>query len=92
MVASGADDGRLMSLLKQVDHVLLSLRGLVSVEGLHSWGAVVEVRGQNCLSSIGQEEGCEPCGSVWGCSQALEDRWDLYSPSPSILVESVEDA
>ena len=32
LVASGTDDGRLMSLLEQVDHVLLSLRGSVSVE------------------------------------------------------------
>ena len=27
-----------------------------------------------------------------GHSQALEDRWDLYNPSPDVLVESVEDA
>ena len=26
-----------------------------------------------------------------GHSQALEDYWDLYNPSPDILVESVED-
>ena len=92
LVASGADDGRLTSLLEQVDHVLLSLHGPVSVEGLHSWGAVVEVRAQHCFSSVGQEEGCEPCGSVRGRSQPLEDRWDLGNPSPSILIESVEDA
>ena len=73
LVASGADDGRLMSLLEQVDHVLLSLCGSVMVEGLHSWGIVVEVGGQHCFSSVGQEEGCEPYGSVWGRSQALED-------------------
>ena len=53
---------------------------------------MVEVGGQHCLSSIGQKEGCEPYGSVWGCSQALEDRWDLCNPSPDVLVESVEDA
>ena len=52
LAASGADDGRLASLLKQVNRVLLSLRGLVSVEGLHSWGAVIKVRGQYCFSSI----------------------------------------
>ena len=45
--------------------------------------------GRKC--SVGQEEGCEPCGSVRGHSQALEDRWDLYNPSPGILVESVKD-
>ena len=68
LVASRADDGRLMSLLEQVNHVLLSLRGSVAVEGLHSWGAVVEVRGQHYFSSVGQEEGCKPYGSVWGHS------------------------
>ena len=45
LVASGADDGRLVSLLEQVNRVLLSLHGLVSIEGLHSWGIVVEVGG-----------------------------------------------
>ena len=53
LVASGADDGRLAGLLEKVDYVLLSLRGSVVVEGLHSWGTVVEVRGQHCFSSIG---------------------------------------
>ena len=53
---------------------------------------MVEVRGQHCFSSVGPEEGCEPYGSVRSCSQALEDRWDLYNPSPGVLVESVEDA
>ena len=53
LVVSGADDGCPMSLLEQVDRVLLSLRGSVSVEGLHSWGAMVEVGGQQCFSSIG---------------------------------------
>ena len=92
LVASGADDGHLAGLLEQVDCVLLSLHGSVTVESLHSWGAVVEVGGQHCFSSIGQEEGCEPCGSVRGRSQALEDRWDLYHQSSGVLVESVEDA
>ena len=92
LVASRADDGYLAGLFEQVDCILLSLRGSVVVEGLHSWGAVVEVEGQHCFSSIGQEEGCESCGSVWCHSQALEDRWDLYNPSSDILVESVEDA
>ena len=64
MVASEADDSHLMSLLKQVDRVLLSLHGSVVVEGLHSWGTVVEVRRQHYFSSVGQEEGHEPCGSV----------------------------
>ena len=50
---SGADDGRLMSLLEQVDRVLLSLRGSVVVEGLHSWGAVVEIGGQHYFSFVG---------------------------------------
>ena len=53
LVASGADDGRLVGLFEQVDCVLLSLRGSVVVESLHSWGTVVEVRGQHCFSSIG---------------------------------------
>ena len=53
LVASGADDGRLMGLLEQVDCVLLSLRGSVVVKGLDSWGAVVEVGGQYCFSSVG---------------------------------------
>ena len=68
LIASGADDGRLMGLFEQVDCVLLSLRGLVAVKSFHSWGAMVEVGGQHCLSSVGQEEGCESCGSVWGRS------------------------
>ena len=92
LVASRADDGRLAGLLEQVDCVLLSLHGSVKVEGLHSWGAVVKVGGQHCFSFVGQEEGCEPCGLVWGRSQALEDCWDLCNPSPGGLVESVEDA
>ena len=53
LVASGVDDGRLVGLLEQVDYVLLSLCGSVAVESLHSWGAVVEVGGQHCFSSIG---------------------------------------
>ena len=64
LVASGADDGHLTGLLEQVDCVLLSLRGSIAVEGLHSWGTMVELRGQYCFSFVGQEEGCEPCGSV----------------------------
>ena len=91
-VASRADDGRLVGLLEQVDCVLLSLRGSVAIESLHSWGTVVEVGWQHCLSSVSQEEGCEPCGSVQSRSQVLEDRWDLYNPSPDVFVESVEDA
>ena len=43
LVMSGADDGRLMSLLEQVDCILLSLYGMVLVEGLYSWGAVIKV-------------------------------------------------
>ena len=54
LVASGADDGHLASLLEQVNHVLLSLHSSVAVEGLHSWGAVVKVGGQYCFSSVGQ--------------------------------------
>ena len=45
LVASGADDGRLAGLFDQVDYVLLSLRGLVAIESLHSWGTVVDVGG-----------------------------------------------
>ena len=92
LVASGTDDGHLVGLFEQVDCVLLSFHGSVAVKSLHSWGAVVEVGGQHCLNSVGQEEGCEPYGSVWGRSQALEDHWDLYNPSPDVLVELVEDA
>ena len=90
LVRSGANDGCLMSLLEQVTRVLLSLRGLILVEGLYSWGAVVEVGGQHCFSSIGQEERCEPCGSVRGRFQAPEDHWDLCNPLSSILFESIE--
>ena len=49
---SRADDGRLANLLEQVNRVLLSLHGSVSDEGLHSWGTVVEVRGQHYFSSV----------------------------------------
>ena len=68
LVASEADDGHLACLLEQVDCVLLSLHGLVAVESLYSWGVVVEVGGQHCFSSVGQEEGCESSGLVWGRS------------------------
>ena len=74
LVASRADDNHLASLLKQVDRVLLSLHGPVVVEGLHSLGAVIEVGGQHCFSSVGQKEGCESCGLVRGHSQVPEDR------------------
>ena len=57
LVASRVDDGHLMSLLKYVDRVLLSLCGSVLVKGLHSWGIVVEVGGQHYFGSVGQEEG-----------------------------------
>ena len=53
LIASGADDGCLAGLFEWVNCVLLSLRGSVLVESLHSWGTVVEVRGQHCFSSIG---------------------------------------
>ena len=52
-LTSRADDGRLTNLLEQVDRVLLNLHGSVLIEGLYSWGAMVEVRGQHCFSSIG---------------------------------------
>ena len=52
LVASRVDDGHLMGLLEQVNYVLC-LHGSVAVESLHSWGAMVEVGGQHCLSSIG---------------------------------------
>ena len=92
LIASGADDGHLVGLFEQVDCVLLSLCGSVVVKSFHCWCAVVEVGGQYRLSSISQEERCESCGSVWGRSQAPEDCWDLYNPSPGVFVESVEDA
>ena len=53
LVAGGADDGRLTGLFKQVDRILLSLHGPIVVKGLDPWGAVVEVGGQHCLSSVG---------------------------------------
>ena len=53
LVASEVADSPLSSLLEQVDCVLLSLRGSVVVEGLHSWGVVVDVGGKHCFSSIG---------------------------------------
>ena len=68
LVASRVNDGCLMSLLEQVDCILLSLHGSVMVEGLYSWGAVVEVGGQHRFSSVGQEKGGEPSGSVRGRS------------------------
>ena len=92
LVASGADDGRLVGLFEQVDCVLLSLRSSVVVESLHSWCTMVEVGGQYYLGSISQEERCESRGLVGGHPQAPKDRWDLCNPSPRILVESVEDA
>ena len=52
LVTSEADDGRLVGLLEQVDCILLSLHGSVVVEGLHSWGTVVEVEGQHYFSSV----------------------------------------
>ena len=45
LVASRADDGRLVGFFEQVDCVLLSLRGSVTVESLHSWGTMVVVGG-----------------------------------------------
>ena len=68
LVTSEADDDRHTSLLELVDCVMLSLRGLVSVEGLYSWGTVIEVEGQHRFGSICEEERCEPCGLVWGRS------------------------
>ena len=61
LVASGMDDSHLTSLLEQVDRVLLSLHGSVLVEGLYSWGAVIEVGGQHCFGSVCEEESSEPC-------------------------------
>ena len=92
LIASGADDGCLAGHFEQVNCVLLSHRGSVTVESFYSWCAMVEVRGQHGFCSVGQEDRCESCGSVWGHSQALEDRWDLRNPSPSVFVESIEDA
>ena len=47
LVASEVDDDHLVGLLEQVIRVLLSLRGSIVVESLHSWGAMVEVGGQH---------------------------------------------
>ena len=68
LVASGADDGRLVSLLKQVNRVLLSLRGSVLVKGLYSRGTMIKAGGQYCFGSVCEEERCEPYGLVWRCS------------------------
>ena len=68
LVTSGADDSHLMSLLEQVDRILLSLRGSVLVEGLYSWGTVIEVGWQHCFCSVCHEERGEPRGPVWGHS------------------------
>ena len=65
LVTSRADDGRLMSLLEQVNYVLLSLCGSVSVEGLYSWGTMIEVGWQHYFGNVCQEERGEPHGSVW---------------------------
>ena len=43
LVMSRANDGRLISLLEQVDRILLSLHGPVLVEGIYSQGTVIEV-------------------------------------------------
>ena len=86
-----ADDSHLTSLVEQIDRILLSLHSLVLVEGLYSWGAVIEVGWQHCFGYICQEERGEPHGSVLGHSQALEDCWDLCNPSPCVFIESVED-
>ena len=68
LITSGANDDRLMSLLEQVDRILLSLHGLVLVKGLYSQGVMIKVGGQHCFSSICEEERGEPCGPVWGRS------------------------
>ena len=68
LVMSGADDGRLTSLVKQVNRVLLSLYGLVLVEGPHSWGTMIEVGWQHGFNSVHQEERGEPRGLVWSLS------------------------
>ena len=65
LVTSRADDGRLMSLLEQVNRVLLSLRSSVLVEGLYFCGAVIEVGRQHYFGSVCEEERGEPCGPVW---------------------------
>ena len=64
LVMSGVDDGHLTSLLEQANRVLLSLHDSVLVEGLYSWGAVIEVGGQHCFGSVCEEERGETCGPV----------------------------
>ena len=68
LITSEADDGHLMSLLEQVNRILLSLCGSVLVEGLYSQGAVIKDGGQHCFYSVCEEERGEPRGPVWGCS------------------------
>ena len=65
LVTSRANDGHLMSCLKQVDRVLLNLLGSVLVEGLYSQGAMIEVDGQHCFGSVCEEERGEPYGPIW---------------------------
>ena len=60
LVTSRADDGHLMNLLEQVDHVLLSLHGLVLVEGLYSWGTVIEVEGNTTSAPYARKKGVNP--------------------------------
>jgi len=53
LIASGVDDGCLTGLFEQVDYVLLSLRGSVTVESFYSWCAMVEVGGHHDFCSVG---------------------------------------
>ena len=68
LVTSGVDDGRLTSLLEQVDRILLSLHGSVLVEGLYSWGTMIEVRWQHYFGSVCREKGVNPMDRFGGCS------------------------
>jgi len=52
LVKSRADDGHLMSLLEQVNYVLLSLHDSALVEGPHSSGAVIEVGWKHIFSYV----------------------------------------
>ena len=60
LVMSEADDSHLTSLLEPVDRILLSLHGSVLVEGLYSWGTVIEVGGHTALAPYARKKGVNP--------------------------------
>ena len=92
LVMSGADDGRLMSFLEQVDHALLSLHGSVLVEGLYSRSVMIEVGGQHCFGSVCEEERGEPyCNTLGVChplSNGFELKHDMLSGDEGVKIKS----